>query len=45
MVCSNCENDLIFPQRTYLDLIEYQERGTIIVASVCCGAGYLVKKK
>ena len=45
MICTNCKNELILPPRTYLNLEEYQEGGTIIVASICCGAGYLVKKE
>ena len=45
MVCPNCNNELTLPPRAYLNLVGYQEEGSILVASKCCEAGYLVKKE
>lgn len=44
MVCPNCKNELIIPQRAYLNLIGYQEGGSVLVATECCHIGFLIKR-
>jgi hypothetical protein len=45
MKCENCGKDLIIPSRAYLNLESYNVGGSIMTASDCCGAGYVVKMK
>lgn len=44
MECPNCKKELIIPRNAYRNLETYHPGGTVLVASECCGAGYLLKQ-
>ena len=43
MLCPNCKKEIIIPNKAYLNLESYNIGGSVVVASECCNAGFIVK--
>lgn len=43
MKCFKCGENIIIPDKAYINLESYNVGGSVLVSSECCGAGYNVK--
>jgi RNase P subunit RPR2 len=43
MECKKCKKELVIPSNAYRNLESYKVGGSVLVASSCCNAGYILQ--